>query len=245
MRQKNNNYSFSIKHSSLRILITIDGPAGAGKTTVSHALADRLGYKYIDTGALYRGVAYEAQCNKVDANDDNVLRKICKNIKLNFVQTDNGLHLFSENLDINDYIRTPEISMLASEISAKPFVRECLLELQRRLGKEKCAVFEGRDMGTVVFPDADINFFLDASTDVRALRRHANISKDSTQTIEEVKSDIIKRDKNDISRTLAPLKPSKNAIVIDSSVMSIEAVVELMLSYIDALLKSSQERMAK
>jgi cytidylate kinase len=142
------------------------------------------------------------------------------------------LRLFLNGGDITDHIRTAEITMLASAISARPVVREYLLDLQRNLGKEKAAVFEGRDMGTVVFPDADLKFFLDATTRTRALRRYDEVKSQSTQTLEEVDLDIQRRDRNDSTRELAPLKPAQDAIVIDSTDLSVAMVVELMVSHI-------------
>ena len=213
-------------------LITIDGPAGAGKTTDSRALAERLGYKYVDTGALYRTVAYEARFQRVDHNDDLSLGKLCAALDLKLVHGKNGLRLLSRNLDITDLIRTPEITMLASAVSAKPAVRKCLLEVQRELGREKGVIFEGRDMGTVVFPDADIKFFLNASKKTRAHRRYREQKSKSSQTFTEVENEMTRRDKNDSNRTLAPLKPANDAIIIDSTDLSVDAVVGLMLDHI-------------
>ena len=215
-----------------RLVITIDGPAGAGKTTVSRALADRLGYRYIDTGALYRGVAYEARSRDIAHEDDDGLKKLCAGLDLKFVQQKNGLRLFSGNSDITDLIRTPEITMLASAVSARPVVREYLLGLQRELGKKKGVIFEGRDMGTVVFPDADIKFFLEASPKIRARRRYNELESADRQSLQEVENEMARRDKNDSNRKLAPLRPASDAIFIDSSERSISEVVELMLSYI-------------
>ncbi len=218
-----------------RLVITIDGPAGAGKTTVSRALADRLGYKYIDTGALYRGVAYEARSREIAHDDDNGLEKLCAGLDLKFVHQKNGLRLFSRNSDITDLIRTPEITMLASAVSARPVVRKYLLSLQRELGKQKGVIFEGRDMGTVVFPDADIKFFLAASRKVRAGRRYKELKSASQQTLQEVENEMARRDKNDSSRELAPLKPASDAIFIDSTELSVDNIVESMLAQIKAL----------
>ena len=215
-----------------KLLITIDGPAGAGKTTVSRALADRLGYRYIDTGALYRAVALAAKTRGINPENDAELKGLCAELELAFVLVEAELRLFLNGEDITDYIRTAEITMLASAISARPVVREYLLDLQRNLGKEKAAVFEGRDMGTVVFPDADLKFFLDATTRTRALRRYDEVKSQSTQTLEEVDLDIQRRDRNDSTRELAPLKPAQDAIVIDSTDLSVAEVVELMVSYI-------------
>jgi cytidylate kinase len=215
-----------------KLLITIDGPAGAGKTTVSRALADRLGYRYIDTGALYRAVALAAKTRGINPKNDAELKRLCTKLELAFVLAETGLRLFLNGADITDLIRTAEITMLASAISARPVVREYLLDLQRNLGKEKAAVFEGRDMGTVVFPDADLKFFLNATNRTRVLRRYDEIKSHSTQTLEEVDLDIQRRDRNDSTRQLAPLKPAQDAIVIDSTDLSVAEVVELMVSHI-------------
>ena len=219
---------------SKRLVITIDGPAGAGKTTVSRSLADRLGYKYIDTGALYRGVAYEALSKGLSNDDDMGLESICAELKLRFVHVNKELRLISNDSDITDFIRTPEITMFASAVSARPVVRKFLLALQRDMGREKGVVFEGRDMGTVVFPDADIKFFLDASHQTRALRRYREMEPNPSQSLEEVERDMMQRDENDSNRNLAPLKPAEDAKIIDSTDISASEVVELMLSYIEA-----------
>ena len=215
-----------------KLLITIDGPAGAGKTTVSRALADRLGYRYIDTGALYRGIALAAKNRGVDPQDDKNLKLLCKDIDLNFVKQDKGLGLFLDGEDISDRIRTPEITMMASAVSARPVVREFLLGLQKDLGREKAAVFEGRDMGTVVFPEADLKFFLDASTRTRARRRYEEQKSKNSQTLDEVEQDIQRRDHNDSTRDVAPLKPAEDAIVIDSTKMKVDDVVDFMVFHI-------------
>jgi cytidylate kinase len=214
------------------ILITIDGPAGAGKTTVSRSLAKRLGYRYIDTGALYRAVAFEAKSKGLSHDDDVGLENLCMSMDLKFIFAEQGSRLFSNNKDITDQIRSPEISMLASDVSARSVVRRYLLDLQRDIGAWKGVVFEGRDMGTVVFPDADIKFFLDASPRTRALRRYKELSSNTSLTIEQIEQDINQRDKNDSTRSLAPLKPAEDAIIVDSTDLSADEVVELMLSHI-------------
>jgi cytidylate kinase len=215
-----------------KLLITIDGPAGAGKTTVSRALADRLGYRYIDTGALYRGIALAAKNQGINPQDDDDLIQLCGNLDLNFVKQDKGLGLFLDGKDISDRIRTPEITMMASAVSARPVVREFLLGLQKDLGREKAAVFEGRDMGTVVFPEADLKFFLNASTRTRARRRYEEQKTRSSQTLDEVERDIERRDHNDSTRDVAPLKPAEDAIVIDSTEMKVDEVVDFMVSHL-------------
>jgi cytidylate kinase len=207
------------------LLITIDGPSGAGKTTTSRLLADRLDFRYIDTGALYRGVALAAISTGLTPDDDTALEKLCSTLKM-----------ISNGSDITDQIRTPEISMFASAVSARPVVRHFLLDLQRHLGRDKNAVFEGRDMGTVVFPDADVKFFLDASQQIRALRRYKELKLVSPQPLEAVERDMRRRDKNDSTRNLAPLKPADDAIRIDSTDLSIEAVADRMLTVIEDII---------
>lgn len=214
------------------IVVTIDGPAGAGKTTVSKRLSEALGYRYVDTGALYRGVAYEAISEKIDSENDAALETLCKSIDLNLVRSDKGLRLYSSGKDISDFIRTPEMSMMASAVSARPVVRAYLLELQRKLGREKGVVFEGRDMGTVVFPEAEMKFFLDASPEVRAYRRYLELKEDKSITLEEVEIDIKTRDKNDSTRDIAPLKPAEDAVRIDATTIHVDDVIEKMMFYI-------------
>ena len=215
-----------------RLLITIDGPSGAGKTTVSRILAGRLGYKYIDTGALYRGVALEAISAGLNPDDDTGLENVLSSLKMKFVYGEKGLRLISNDTDITDKIRTPEISMFASAASARPVVRNFLLELQRELGREKGVVFEGRDMGTVVFPDADVKFYLDASHKTRALRRYQELKSETFQTLQDVEKDIKRRDKNDSNRDLAPLKAAEDAVIIDSTDLSAQDVVDRMMNVI-------------
>jgi len=215
-----------------KLLITIDGPAGAGKTTVSRTLADRLGYRYIDTGALYRGVAYEVKNQGVNPESETELADLCRRLQLSFKTEAKGLRLYSGETDISDRIRTTEISMMASSVSANAVVRDYLLDVQRDIGLRKAAVFEGRDMGTVVFPEADLKFFLDASVTTRALRRYQELESESDQSLDKVKKDMQRRDTNDSTRSLAPLKPADDAIVIDSSDLSVKEVVDLMLSRI-------------
>ena len=215
-----------------KLLITIDGPAGAGKTTVSRTLADRLGYRYIDTGALYRGVAYEVKSRGVNPKSETELADLCRRLQLGFKTGAKGLRLYSGATDISDRIRTPEISMLASSVSAIAVVREYLLDVQRDIGRHKEAVFEGRDMGTVVFPAADVKFFLSASLTTRALRRYEELKSQSDQSLDTVEKDMQRRDTNDSTRSLAPLKPAGDAIVIDSTDLSVEEVVDRMMARI-------------
>jgi len=215
------------------LLITIDGPSGAGKTTVSHRLAKRLGYTYVDTGALYRAVALAALSEGCSPHDDKRLAEICGHLVLKFENSSEGPRLYSNGKDITDHIRTSEITMLASAVSARSVVREYLLDVQREMGKQGSVVFEGRDMGTVVFPQADVKFYLDADPDTRALRRYKEVLEtDPAISLSGVKKAMKKRDEDDSSRTLAPLKPSDDAVIIDSTFLDIEQVVDKMLTYI-------------
>jgi cytidylate kinase len=222
-----------LKSNKKKLLITIDGPAGAGKTTVSRMLAKRLGYRYIDTGALYRGVAHAVREKGVSIEDGPELAALLGGLTLNVVhEPGKGLRLLSNGVDITDRIRTPEITMLASDVSARPMVREFLLGSQRSLGKEKGAVFEGRDMGTVVFPNADVKFFLDASQETRAMRRFKELNEENAQSLSDVALHMRKRDKQDSERSVAPLRPAPDAVMIDSSQMTVDDVVDHMLSRI-------------
>jgi cytidylate kinase len=211
------------------LLITIDGPAGAGKTTVSRTLADRLGYTYVDTGALYRAVALEALAKGIAPDDELALETLCRGLTIEFCATENGVRLLTNQVDVTDRIRTPRVTMMASAVSARPAVRDCLLSMQRELGARKAAVFEGRDMGTVIFPDADCKFFLTADLEARARRRYLELPGDAGQSQEDVLRDMERRDQNDSGRQIAPLKPAPDAVIIDSTAMSIDEVVQKIL----------------
>lgn len=213
------------------LLITIDGPAGAGKTTVSKMLARELDYRYLDTGALYRAVAYEVRAAGVSIDDDQGLSDLCGSLRLDLAAD----RLLSNAKDITEQIRSPDITMLASSVSARPVVRQALLDIQINMGRGKGLVAEGRDMGTVVFPQADLKFFLDAAVRQRALRRYAQNGGSNGQTLEEIEQDIRRRDNNDISRDIAPLKPAHDAIIVDSTVLNAQQVVAFMMARVKRL----------
>ncbi len=212
-------------------IVTIDGPAGAGKTTVAKALAKKLGCVYVDTGALYRGVAYEIEQQGRDWKDKAALANFLNTLDLSFKMDGTALTLMSSGQDITPFIRTPEITMLASAMSAIPAVRAALLGIQKQIAASRDAVFEGRDMGTTVFPHAPFKFFLSADIDTRALRRHAEMGSDAPD-LAKIKADMAKRDHNDASRDASPLMPAKDAVLVDSTRLTVAQVVEKMLSQI-------------
>ncbi len=209
-------------------IVAIDGPAGAGKSTVSKLLARRLGFTLVDTGAIYRCVALAASRAGIALDDDAHLGPLVDRLELSFRMEDGENRVFLSGKDVSADIRSPEISMAASKVSARPVVRQGLLGLQRRLAleSERGAVLEGRDTGTVVFPDADAKFFLDASPEVRARRRYEELfQKGVESTFEEVLADQQRRDEQDQKRAVAPLKPAEDALRIDSSALPLSEVV--------------------
>jgi cytidylate kinase len=209
-----------------QFVVAIDGPAGAGKTTVSRCLARQIGFDYIDTGALYRGVAHEALVRKIDPDSGSALVQLCKELSVELIRGKQGtLRLLVNDEDITERIRTPEVTMAASVASAHAPVRRYLLDLQRALARGRRAVFEGRDMGTVVFPQADIKFFLTADLNVRAKRRYMELKDKFDVTLGDIERDIARRDANDSQRSLAPLKAAEDALVIDTSGIALEAVI--------------------
>jgi CMP/dCMP kinase len=212
-------------------IVTIDGPAGAGKTTVSKLLAKALGCVRVDTGALYRGVAYEIMHQKIPWQDDKALEAFLSRLDLNVILEKEELRLISSGRDITPHIRTPQITMLASATSARPAVRSALLDIQRRIPRTRDAVFEGRDMGTVVFPDATVKFFLFADPAVRARRRYDEMP-DPAKDFSHVQAQMAARDANDAGRSQAPLKPAFDAIHIDSTRLTTRQVVDEMLRHL-------------
>ena len=207
-------------------IVAIDGPAGAGKSTVARQLARRLGFTIIDTGAIYRSVALAAQRAGISWEDDTGLARL---LDAGLGVAFQGERVLLRGEDVTEAIRTPEISRGASVVSARPVVRQKLLQLQRDLGRAapRGAVLEGRDIGTVVFPDADVKFFLTASDEARAQRRHAELNeKGLSVPLPEVLSDQRRRDKDDTERAIAPLRAAADAVVVDTTGFDLEQVVE-------------------
>jgi cytidylate kinase len=210
-------------------IVAIDGPAGAGKSTVSKLLARRLGFSLVDTGAIYRCVALAAKRGGVALDDDARLKELLGRVEITFEMRENENHVFLGGEDVSALIRTPGISLAASQVSSRRVVRDGLLALQRRLAlaAERGAVLEGRDIGTVVFPDAHAKFFLDAAAPVRARRRFEELFQRGAETsLEDVLEDQTKRDRDDSSREVAPLKPADDAVRLDSTQLPLSEVVQ-------------------
>ncbi len=216
-------------------IITIDGPSGAGKSTVSLGLANLLGYTYVDSGALYRIVALEALLKKIGEENEDALVTLCKNLEVTFRTIKGKITILNHDRDVSEYIRFPEISMLASRISAGKAVRNQITALQRKMGEKGKLVLEGRDAGTVVFPDAEVKFFIDATPEERGKRRFKELTlKGLSISLEQVTQDIITRDHHDSTRSHAPLKPAPDAVIINSSAMTVEEVIARMMEVIQA-----------
>ena len=214
-------------------IITIDGPAGVGKSTVSKAVAKKLGYIYLDTGALYRALAYKALKVKISIDDQSDLSDLCSRTKVALKYIDGQLNVYVDGEDVGEKIRTEDVGLAASKISTYAVVRESLLNLQREVGVHGGLVAEGRDMGSIVFPNADYKFYLDASRGERTKRRYKEIiGKDNLAEYQAIQQDMLTRDKQDEQRQLAPLKVPDGAIIIDSTDLSAQEVVEKVTSYI-------------
>ena len=211
-------------------IITIDGPVASGKSTVSRLLAKRLDLLYLDTGAMYRAVAFQAKRKGIDIGDQQELRELCQNLDLRFQTDGEGTKLYLGEEDISLAIRTPEMDLLSSTISAIKEVREAMTGLQRKIGQKGGLVAEGRDMGTIVFPNAEYKFFITASTEVRAERRYKErINRSESVSLEEVEKELKIRDHQDETRPIAPLRPAKDAKIIDSTSLNPNQVIEKIL----------------
>lgn len=218
-----------------RHVITIDGPAGAGKSTIARLLARQLGYLYLDTGAMYRAVALAARDQGLDKERIEDIAKLANSLSLRFIGDPDNPRILLWDRDVSQEIRTPEMDMLSSSISKIPKVREALVKHQREMGLSYDLVAEGRDMGTVVFPEAKDKFFLTASIEVRAQRRFKEREEKGEKiSLQWVRAEIERRDLQDQNRDVAPLRPAKDATIIDTSKMDIGEVLEVILGKIMA-----------
>ncbi len=214
------------------INVAIDGPAGAGKSTVSRAAAKALGYIYVDTGALYRAVGVNALRNGIDTKDKFAVASTLSDISVDLVFENGEQKVLLNGENVSDEIRTPPASMAASDVSAVPEVRAFLFDLQRDIAKRNNCLMDGRDIGTVVLPDAQVKIFLTASPEERATRRYKElIEKGSNVEYKEVLDDLIQRDYNDSHREIAPLKPAEDGVILDTTGMNLEesinAIIEI------------------
>lgn len=213
------------------INVAIDGPAGAGKSTISRKAAAELGYIYIDTGALYRTVGLAATRKGVDlSNDEEIASVLTDDLSVELKFIDGEQRMFLNGEDVSDKIRTPEASLAASRVSAVPAVREYLFDLQKKMAKENNCIMDGRDIGTVVLPDAKVKIFLTASPEARADRRYKELKEKGMDVkYDDVLSDMIKRDYDDSHRAIAPLKQAEDAILCDTSNIDLEQSIELII----------------
>ena len=221
---------------SKNLIIAIDGPAGSGKSTLAKNLAEKLGSVYVDTGAMYRAITYLALRNKI-ADDEAAVIEMTRGLNIELQYKNNLTHVFSNGEEVTDFIRTAEVNAKVSDISRIPEVRAELVKIQRKMGEANTLVAEGRDVTTVVFPNADIKIFLTADLDVRAERRLKEYREkgDNEITFEEVKTNLAERDRIDSGRAVSPLKKAEDAFVIDSTGISVEDELEKVLNRVEEI----------
>jgi len=223
------------------LIIAIDGPSGVGKSTLSKLLARELGYLNLDTGAMYRTVALAASRRGIDASDHAALRRLCKDTLIEFSRKGGEEFVLLNGEDVSRAIRTPEISLLTASVATCPEVRKAMVERQRELGDRGGVVLEGRDIGTVVFPHADVKFFLKASPEVRGQRRFLELQSQGAKVgLARTIADVKARDDADINRSTSPLRQAEGAVLIDTTELDIPQVLEHMLAVIHESCKSGQ-----
>ncbi len=220
-----------------RLVIAIDGPAASGKSTTAKSIAKLLGYTYIDTGAMYRSAALAAFRAKISFDDIDKLKDMLEHISISFQISADMQIVLLNGKDVSKRIRDADITKLSSEIATIPIVRHKMVKLQQQMGDEGGVVMDGRDIGTVVFPNADIKFFLTASTRVRALRRWKELPEGAV-TVEQVEKDLVWRDKNDSSRSVGPLLKADDAIHVDTSGLSVQQQINQIYSQVKTKINS-------
>ena len=215
------------------LIIAIDGPSAAGKSTLAKRLAKELGFTYLDTGAMYRALALKVLRKGIDIGNDGMLTELIGSTEIDLVETGGKLRVLLDGEDVSELIRTPEVSQMASKASALKTVRRWMLVLQRALGQRGDVVAEGRDIGTVVFPDAEVKIYLDASAQERARRRVEELRRAGRQvSLDETLREMVERDKRDSERDLAPLCKADDAVAIDSSALDAEALAQTVMQEI-------------
>ena len=219
------------------INIAVDGPSGAGKSTLARRIAARLGYIYVDTGALYRAIAYDMLQHHAETEQEIAER--LPQLRISIAYEDGVQHVLVNGTDVSGRIRTPEVSMGASRVSAIPAVRQFLFALQQQLARDHSVVMDGRDIGTVVLPDADIKIFLTASPEKRAMRRFLELEEKQpgVQTYDEVLADVIRRDEQDMTREISPLRQAEDAVLVDTSDADLEQSEQMLLDVCKEKLK--------
>jgi CMP/dCMP kinase len=214
-----------------RLTIAIDGPAGAGKSTVAKRVASLLNYIYIDTGAMYRAIAWEARYKNLDSSDETALTTVARTIQLELKNEGEGLIVFANGKDVTQAIRSPEVTALVANVAKVPGVRKALLGLQRQMAMSGGVVMDGRDIGTAILPQADVKIFLTATAEERASRRHKELlTKGYSVDLATLKQEIEERDRLDSERDCAPLIQATDAILLDTSDLTIEQVVQDILT---------------
>ena len=215
------------------MIITVDGPSGAGKGTLCYALAEKLGFALLDSGAIYRVTALAALKRAVDLNDEFQLAELARNLNIEFLPVDGEVNIMLDGMNVSSLIRTQEVAEAASKIAVFPQVRAALLQLQQDFAKNEGLIADGRDMGTVVFPNAQVKLFLDASAEERAKRRYKQLqNKGINGNFAQILAEIQERDFRDRNREVAPLKPADDALLLDSTTLSIDEVIAQALAYI-------------
>ena len=210
-----------------KIIVAIDGYSSCGKSTVAKALAKYAGYTYVDTGAMYRAMAYYFLQNNISAEDEEAIAKACPNVNVTIVYENNEQQVILNGENVNAYLRTEEVGNMASATSVNADVRRKMVQLQQQLAKTTDVIMDGRDIGTVVFPDAELKIFMTADAEVRARRRYDELTaKGDKVTLEEILENVIARDKADMEREISPLRQAVDAVVLDNSRMTVEEQME-------------------